>query len=137
MEQEVMETVMHDILRQLKELDIQKRELLQLQEGMEAQHRIIISMEQKLAKMTALPFTLSDEQLTSLKAVIKREYDVLRVDVKKHPATLFNHKYYTVFGDRFGAEKFQVVVNTVMKWVIILIGSLSFISIIKFLLHYQ
>ncbi len=137
MEQEVMETVMYDILQQLQEVGMRKKELLQLQESMEAQHRIIVSMEQKLAKIDTLPFTLSDEQLTTLKVIIKQELDEIRADVKKHPATILNHRYYTVFGDRFGAEKFKVVVNTVMKWLIILIGSLSFISIIKFLLHYQ
>lgn len=124
MEQEIMETVMRDMLQDLEALKEQKQHLVLLQKGLEAQNELGLRIEQKLSCLGTLPITLSDDQLASLKGALKLEFEAMRTELKKLPATNFN--YHSVFPVSFRMEHFRMVVNTVMTWVVILI-TLSFV----------
>lgn len=122
MEQKIMETVLTDILQQLKALQQQNEHLLHLRDGLEATDRINQSVEQKLAKLETLKFALREAEAASLKNLFKQQLDELRAAIKKNPATAFTTNHYSLFPTSFRLEHFPMVVNTVMKWVVILIA---------------
>ena len=117
-----METVMMDVLQQLKELQHQKEQLFSLNEALETNNRIHQSMEQKLARLDTLQFRLSEDQMAALKSLFQQQMDELRANMKKNPAMVFTTKHYSLFPASFRLEHFPVLVNTVMKWIVILIA---------------
>jgi len=118
MEKEIMETVLYEILH---ELQSQKAQFAQLQNAMEAQNKTSGSMEQKILKLDALSFTLSEDQLTLLREFIKENFEALRAEIAKNPAVCNTHKYISLVPFTFRMEHFPLFVNTVMKWVVVLI----------------
>lgn len=113
-----METVLYEILH---ELQSQKAQFNHLQNGMEAQNKTAGSIEQKLSKLDALSFTLSEDQLTTLKDILKENFEALRVEIAKNPSVCNTHKHISIVPFTFRMEHFPLFVNTVMKWIVVLI----------------
>lgn len=119
MEEEIMETVLHDMLQDLQIIKQQQQYLVKFQEDLETQYQLMLRIEQKLSGFSALPVTLTDDQVSSLKDVMRQEFELLQTELQKQPVT---HKaYYSVFPVSFRMEYFRMVVNTVMTWIVILI----------------
>ena len=60
--------------------------------------------------------------------MLKKGLAEIKEEVKNQHPVVYQTKHYSFFGDKFGAEHFKLVVNTVMKWVII--PSKDFVSMI-------
>lgn len=118
MEKEIMETVLYEILH---ELQSQKAQFDKLQNGIEAQNKTSGSIEQKLFKLDALSFTLSEDLLMLMKDFIKENFEALRTEIAKNPVVCNTHKHISIVPFTFRMEHFPLFVNTVMKWVVVLI----------------
>jgi hypothetical protein len=118
MEKEIMETVLHEILQELKS---QKAKLDQLQTGIDAQSKTSGSIEQKLLEQDALSFTLAEDQLRSLRDLIKENFEALRAEIARNPSVCNTHKHISLVPLTFRMEHFPLFVNTVMRWVVVLI----------------
>ncbi|MGV3464143.1 MAG: hypothetical protein ACO1OT_02485 [Heyndrickxia sp.] len=118
MEQEVMETVLHEILQELRG---QQAQLGQLQNGMKEQEITIASIHQKLAKHEGQPCTLSEDQLALLKDFMGDKFETLQKVMILNPTVRQTHKHFSLMPPNFRMEYFPLLVNTVMKWVVVLI----------------
>ena len=118
MEQEVMETVLHEILQELRG---QQAQLSQLQNGMKEQESTIASMDQKLEKHEGLSCTLSEDQLALIKDFIGEKFETLQKVMIMNPTLRQTHKHFSLMPANFRMEYFPLLVNTVMKWVVVLI----------------
>ncbi len=118
MEQEVMETVLHEILQELRG---QKAQLGQLQKGMKEQENTIATIHQKLAKHEGPSCTLSEDQLALLKDFMGENFETLQKLMIMNPAVRQMHKHFSLMPPNFRMEHFPLLVNTVMKWVVVLI----------------
>ena len=113
-----METVLHEILQELRG---QQTQLGQLQNGMKEQENKIASIHQKLAKHEGPPTTLSEDQLTLLKDFMGENFETLQKLMIMNPAVRQTHKHFSLLPPNFRMEHFPLLVNTVMKWVVVLI----------------
>ncbi|RYE54809.1 MAG: hypothetical protein EOP48_11495 [Sphingobacteriales bacterium] len=118
MEQEVMKTVLEEILQ---ELAGQRAQLSGLQKEMEMLNKTSRLVEEKLATPNAVAVVLSEEQMTSIKELVKEHFEVLREEMIKRPTTHTTHKHLTLLPLSFRMEHFPLLVNTVMKWVVVLL----------------
>ena len=118
MEQEVMKTVLHEILQ---ELSGQRVQLSHLQKGMEALINTSKEMEENVSLHDGMPVVLSEEQAASIKNIINEHFGALRTELIRHPATHTTHKHFALLPLTFRMEQFPLLVNTVMKWVVVLL----------------
>lgn len=121
MEQEIMETVLHDMLQDLEAIKEQKQHFVKLQNTLETQNEVVVRIEQKLTRQDTVAVTLTEEQLKALKEVIRQYIELLREDLMKHPITTHTYKHISLMPQSFRMEHFPMLVNTIMKWVVILI----------------
>jgi len=112
-----METVLHEILQELRGLQAQ---LAQLQNGMKEQEITIASMDQKLAKHEELSCNLSEDQLALLKDFMGKKFETLQKLMIMNPTVRQTHKHFSLMPANFRMEYFPLLVNTVMKWVVVL-----------------
>lgn len=75
--------------------------------------------------------------MAPLLSAIRQGLGEIKGELRKQHFQVFKTKYYSLFGDRYGADHFKTVMDTAMKWLIILIVTLSIISVLKFLIHYK
>jgi hypothetical protein len=121
MEREVMETVLQEMLQELKD---QKAQLTALHTGLEGQNRMMEGMAGQYARSANndLPVTLSDEQLLHLKELVEQQFEALRLELMKRPVTSYSVRHFSLLPPSFRMEHFPLLVNTIMKWVIALIS---------------
>ncbi|MBD0284317.1 MAG: hypothetical protein ICV53_16315 [Flavisolibacter sp.] len=117
MEQEVMKTVLQEILQ---ELNNQREQLSLLQKDLEAVSKTSMRMEGKLSQPDAVPVLLSGGQMVLLKELLKENLEGLRQEMMEHPAVCNTHKHFSLFPLTFRMEHFPLLVNTIMKWVVVL-----------------
>ncbi|HZH95102.1 MAG TPA: hypothetical protein VEY06_04415, partial [Flavisolibacter sp.] len=115
MEQEVMKTVLQEILQ---ELSGQRTELSHMQQGMEVLKNISTEIDGKLLNANTVRVALSDEQVNSIKELINEHFETLRGEIIKHPTLYTTHKHFSLLPLSFRMEHFPLLVNTVMKWVV-------------------
>ncbi len=113
-----MKTVLQEILQ---ELSSQRMQLSHLQKGMEVLKNISTEIDEKLSNSNTLPVALSDDQTSSLKNLINEHFETLRGELIKHPTVHATHKHFTLLPLSFRMEHFPVFVNTVMKWVAVMV----------------
>ena len=117
MEQEVMKTVLQEILQ---ELNSQRVQLSHLLDRWEALNKTSIGIEQKLSQSDLVPFALSKEQEALMKKWINEHFEALQAEIKKHPIIHTTHKHISLIPPSFRIEHFPLLVNTIMKWVVVL-----------------
>jgi hypothetical protein len=118
MEQEVMKTVLQEILQQLAG---QRAQLSRLQKEMEGLNKTSMLVDEKLATPNAVEVVLSEEQMVSINALMKEHFESLREEMTRHPTTHTTHKHFILLPLSFRMEHFPLLVNTVMKWVVVLL----------------
>jgi hypothetical protein len=118
MEQEVMKTVLHEILQ---ELNGQRTELSGMQKGMEVLKNLSTEIDGKLSNANTVAVVLSAEQVASIKEIIKEHFESLRGEIMKRPTIHSTQKYFSLLPLSFRMEHFPLLVNTVMKWVVVLL----------------
>jgi hypothetical protein len=116
MEQEVMKTVLNEILNGLKEHTAQLSDLKKDSETLKSIH---LDTEQNVLSSKDYPVTLSEEQMADLKDSIIQSLEVLKEEIVKHPAIV--HKHISLIPLSYRMEHFPLLVNTVMRWVVVLI----------------
>ena len=77
-------------------------------------------IEEKRSKAEVVSSILSEEQMMFLKDLINENFEVLHAEVKKHPAVQTTHRHFALLPLNFRMEYFPLLVNTVMKWVVVL-----------------
>lgn len=117
MEQEVMKSVLHEILQELKG---QKEQFSGLRNNLDKLNEKCFLLEEKLARPEVLSSALSQEQMTFLKELMAENFEVLKAEMKKHPTFNTTHKHFALLPLNFRLEHFPVLVNTVMRWVVVL-----------------
>ncbi len=117
MEREIMETVLQEMLQELRN---QKKQLTSLHTGLEGQGKIIAGIAGQYTPNVNdnLPVALSDEQLLHLKGHVEQQFEALRMELLKRPCTSYTVKHFSLLPPSFRMEYFPLVVNTVMKWVV-------------------
>jgi hypothetical protein len=118
MEQEVMKTVLEEILQ---ESAGQRAQLSRLQKEMEALNKTSRLVEEKLARPSTVAIVLSKEQMISINALMKEHFEALREEMMGHPTTHTTHRHFTLLPLSFRMEHFPLLVNTVMKCVVVLL----------------
>ncbi len=119
------------MLQDLESIKQQKQHLTKLEEYLEKQYQLSLRMEQKISNLHTSPVSLTEAQLASLKNEIKQEIDALREDILKRPVTANTYKQFSVLPQSFRMEHFPMLVNTVMKWVVIMIILIFAIQVIE------
>lgn len=118
MEQEVVKTVLQEILQELK---AQNECLVHLEKGMEGFPGLRQEIDQKLAHVTDGNIHISDDQIKLIKDMIHQHFEKLGVEIAKHPRVSVTHKHFTLLPQSFRMEHFPLLVDTVMKWVVALL----------------
>lgn len=117
MEQEVMKTVLQEILQELK---VQREQFEGLRKDMNTVNEKSTGIEEKLAKRDVMSSFLSKEQMSFLKDLMAENFELLKAEMKKQPAVNTTHRHFALLPLNFRMEHFPSFVNTVMKWVVVL-----------------
>lgn len=118
MEQEVLKTVLQEMLL---ELSSQKDRIAALQIEREVTRKACLRMEEKLAETVPSSCRLSAEQEQVLKETIRTGFDHSKGELIKHPAVSHTYRNLHLLLLSFRMEYFPLLVNTIMKWVVVLI----------------
>jgi hypothetical protein len=118
MEQEVMKTVLQEILQ---ELAGQRAQLSELQKELEGLNKTSRLVDEKLARPSEVEVVLTEQQMTAVKELMKEHLEALREELMGHPTTHTTHKHFTLLPLLFRMEHFPLLVNTIMKWVVVLL----------------
>lgn len=134
--------ILNDILQDLERQKEVSRDLGERLDQLEGtlNHCLQKVEEQQLSLSSQINTMQRDEvavDITPLLAALRQGQEELKGEIKGQHFQVFETKQYSLFGDRYGSQHFKTVVDTVMKWLIILIVTLSLISILKFLIHYK
>ncbi|HEX2536019.1 MAG TPA: hypothetical protein VHK69_19895 [Chitinophagaceae bacterium] len=139
--EEALEGLLNDLIR---DLDGHKRycdglsdRLGSLEEALTEAHNKLVRLEEQVEKGEGKVPAIPPVDLEPLKGLVRTGLEQVRDEVAKKQFTYHQYKRFSFFDGSLHAEGFKVVVNTVMKWVILLILTFSGISILKFLIHYQ
>ena len=136
------DALLNDLLQEtdeLKELSRTQGEKLGALE--EAQRDYVLKLEERYSRLSSGLETLGANQklpdLSSLDSALEKGLEEIKEEVKKQHCQLYETKHYSLFGDHFGSDHFKKVMDTTMKWVIVLLVALNLIAIIKFLIHFR
>src|SRR5690242_2611070 len=117
MEQEVMKTVLQEMLRELKD---QKEQFAVLRNDLSTLNEKSAAIEEKLIKPAIVPSVLSKEQMAFVKELMAENFEALKKEMKKYPTVNTTHRHFALLPMNFRIEHFPSLVNTVMKWVVVL-----------------
>lgn len=118
MEQEIVEKVMKEVLEDLK---IQRSQVTQLFQLIDQQKEAIQKLEEIVASAPIPANKLSEEQVAIIKTFIKENFEALQAAVESHPVSYTTNHHHSVFPVSFRMEHFPLLIDTVMKWVVIMI----------------
>jgi hypothetical protein len=117
MEEEIMKTVLQEILQ---ETNAQKVRSMGLQKEVERLNDSCTRIEQKFLRQESIPFVLSDQQFDAVKGLFEENFRALQTEMINHPAVSHSPKYFSLLPLTFKMDHFPMLVNTIMKWVVIL-----------------
>ena len=136
------DALLNDLLQEteeLKELSRTQGEKLNTLE--EAQSGYVQKLEELYSRLISRMEALGENQklpdFSLLTSILEKGLEEIKEEVKKQHCQLYQTKHYSLFGDRYGSEHFKKVMDTAMKWGIVLIVVLNLIAIIKFLIHFR
>ncbi len=136
------DALLNDLLQETEEVKelsrTQEKRLITL-EG--AQRDYVQKLEELYGRLSCRLETLGANQklldLSLVNSALEKGLDEIKEEVKKQHCQFYQTKHYSLFGDRYGSEHFKKVMDTTMKWVIVLIVALNVIAIIKFLIRFE
>ena len=136
------DALLNDLLQETDELkEISKTQEERVSTLEEAQRDHVQKLEELYSWFSNRLETLGERpklsDLSLLNAALEKGLEEIKEEVKKQHCQFYQTKYYSLFGDRYGSEHFKKVMDTTMKWVIILLVALNLVAIIKFLVHFK
>ena len=138
-EKDALLNVLLQETEELKELSRTQGEKLNALEA--AQRDYVEKLEELYSRLGSRLERLGESQilpdLYSLNSTLEKGLREIKEEVKRQHCQFYETKHYSLFGDRYGSEHFKKVMDTTMKWIIVLIVALNLIAIIKFLIHFN
>lgn len=135
------DVLLNDLLQETEELKELSRTQGEKLNALEEAQRDYVEKLEELYSLSNRQERLGESQilpdLSSLHATLEKGLEEIKEEVKRQHCQFYETKHYSVFGDRYGSEHFKKVMDTTMKWVIVLIVSLNLVAIIKFLIHFK
>lgn len=133
--------LLNDLLQETEELkELSRTQSEKLNALEKAQRDYVQKLEELYIGLNSQQETLGRNQklvdFSLLNSALEKGLGEIKEEVKKQHCQVYQTKYYSLFGDRFGSDHFKKVMDTTMKWVIVLVIALNLIQIIKFLIHF-